>query len=209
MSFSELVKLLEQNEKIAVRYKDQKVLEVSGNNRFVKITREEGNPDAWYIRKEWLGSPQILASRIVYRLGLGERIHARKCQVARLDKATMEHFLENYHIHGVAGAKHKFGLYYKDDLIALVSFASPRNMDGRRSAELVRYCVKPYCAVRGGLDKLLNHYVREYPCDDIFTYVDLAWSNGEGFKRIGFKEEGWKKIKGWEVAKLRLSSHSV
>lgn len=205
MTLTELVKLLKQNEKVTVQYVNQNVLEISGNKRVVKVTAVKGNPEAWYIREAWLCFPQVLASKIIYQLGLNKRIHARKCEVARLDKPTMEHFLENYHMHGVAGAKHKFGLYYKDDLIALVSFATPRKMKGRRSAELVRYCVKPYYAIPGGLDKLLNHYVCEYPCDDIFTYVDLAWSNGAGFKRIGFIKEGVKKIDEREVAKLRLS----
>lgn len=203
MSFSDLVNILRQREDLTIEEIDSQTIEVSSQNRSVSISTDRTKENSWIIVEEWLNRPEILASKAINRLGLSERIHARKCVVRRLDKPVLDDFLNKNHLNGSAGSKYKFGLFYDNELMAAVSFATPRMFNGKKSAELVRYCVKSFYSIPGGLDKLLKHYVKEYPCDDIFTYVDLGWSNGQGFRNIGFQEEGTKEVKGREVLKLR------
>ncbi|WP_258541443.1 hypothetical protein [Parvicella tangerina] len=204
MSFSRLLELLAQHNELQVRQLSSSAFCVESNGKELVVSVENIQQKHWRIEEQWLKSPIILFSKILNKLGLSHRIHARKCEVHRIDKPTLETFLTQHHLYGVAGAKHKFGLFHDNELVALVSFATPRMIEGKLSAELVRYCVKSGYSIPGGLDKLLKHYTKIYPCDDIFTYVDLAWSSGIGFKKIGFQEEGTKIINKTKVLRLRL-----
>lgn len=203
MSFSDLVTILRPQDGLTIREIDSNTIEVFSSDKSIVVSVNEDKSSAWIISEEWLSRPEIIASKIVNKLGCSKRIHARKCEVRRLEKPVLDDFLSKNHINGSAGSKYKFGLYFNDELVAAVSFSTPRNFQDKRSAELVRYCVKCFYSIPGGLDKLLKHYIKTYPCDDIFTYVDLGWSNGQGFRNIGFKEEGTKEVKGREVLKLR------
>ncbi len=204
MSLEHLADLLEANEALKVTWIDTASLRIFGNDREVVITTDPSKQDAWVLDSKWLDHPEIVVSKLIHKLGLSNRIHARKCSVQRVDKSTMDQFLQEHHINGVAGAKHKFGLFYLGELVSLASFATPRVINEQKSGALVRFCVKSKCSISGGLDKLLQHYIKTYPCDDIFTYVDLSWSTGNGFKRLGFRAEGTKELNGKTMLRLRL-----
>ena len=34
---------------------------------------------------------------------------------------------------------------------------------------------------------LIKHFIKEQQPDDIVTYIDKEWSEGNGFKRLGFR----------------------
>lgn len=204
MPFERISKYLIENFDVSIQKSTDQEIIISTFENSLILSTDDSSEDVWKVDRALLSkSPMIVASKVVNKLRLSKRIHARKCEVKRIDKPTMEVFLDEHHVNGIAGAKHKFGLFLEDELVGLVSFASPRTIDGQRSAELVRYCVKSFHKIPGGLDKLLKHYCMEYPCDDIFTYVDLGWSEGSGFKKIGFEEIGEKVINERLMLKLR------
>jgi hypothetical protein len=206
MTLDPLVALLNQREGLTITVLSDHSIQVSSQQQELLLSTQTGQKNAWVIPEDWVHeTPQIVASKVINRLGLSQRIHARKCKEVRVDKPIMNAFLADHHLNGPAGAKHKFGLTYEDELVAIATFATPRILNGKKSAELVRFCIKSYCSIPGGLDKLLKHYQEQYPCDDIFTYVDLAWSSGAGFKNIGFQEEGVKEIAGKQMLRLRLT----
>ena len=203
MSLDKVVEYLQLKSELKVQRTEDRIEVTNGEHSFVVGTKDDPSVD-WVVEPSQVQeSPKIIASKLINRLGASQRIHARKCCIERIEKPVMEAFLLEHHINGSAGAKHKFGLIYEDELVALVSFATPRTIKGMRSAELVRFCVKSFYSIPGGLDKLLKHYSLTYPCDDIFTYVDAAWSSGDGFKRIGFQLEGIKEIGERKMMRLR------
>lgn len=75
-------------------------------------------------------------------------------------------------------------------LVAVATFSHPRTFLRKerphRSYELVRFCNLKNTTVVGGLDKLLKHFVREHQPDDLMTYVDLEWSTGYSYQKLGF-----------------------
>jgi hypothetical protein len=42
--------------------------------------------------------------------------------------------------------------------------------------------------VVGGLDKLINHFSKNYKSDDLVTMIDLEWSEGKSYLNLGFEE---------------------
>ena len=82
-------------------------------------------------------------------------------------------------------------------LIAVATFSNARRWikDGKeiRSYEWTRYASLPDLRVSGGMGKLLKAFIKEVEPDDIMSYADLEWSEGEVYERLGFKSEMMKE----------------
>lgn len=132
----------------------------------------------------------ILVSKVIYYIGLAERIYARKCKINKISKPVAEVFFKENHWLGATSSKVNIGCLYEGELVAVCSFAAPRNFqEDYRSGELVRFANKNGKVVVGGLDKLIKWYVKNYPVNDIMTYVDKSWGSGEAFENLGFIEK--------------------
>ena len=158
----------------------------------------------------WKKNEEIVKSRLKSILGISIRIPARLTYSVRIDKATASEFLTKNHLQGSVLSKYRFGLYLpvkyfrvlpsdyqindasKDMLVAVATFSYARifNHDEKpfRSCELIRFASLLNTTVVGGMDKLLNTFIREIKPDDIMTYVDLEWSDGASYHRLGFEE---------------------
>ncbi len=135
----------------------------------------------------WLAKPEVVISKLKSKFGLSKRIFARKTVVKKIDKKQADTFLKENHIYGTVKAKHKLGLFYEKELVAVVTFSPQRNLDVGRSVELVRFCSKNGTTIVGGLDKLITYYENEFQPDHIMTYIDKDWGSGDGFLKLGFK----------------------
>jgi len=152
--------------------------------------------DIWQHRRE-----QVKA-RISSLLGHNQTIFARDTQIVKLDKPTLESFLKQNHVMEPVSAKHKYGLMYKGILVAVASFSSPktfyREEGAFRSVELVRYASLQGVNVVGAMGKLLEHFIEQHKPDDIMTYTDREWSDGEVYEKLGFvKTEQTMPITFW------------
>ena len=82
-------------------------------------------------------------------------------------------------------------------LIAVATFSNARKWikDGKeiRSYEWTRYASLPDLRVSGGMGKLLKAFIKEVQPDDIMSYADLEWSEGEVYERLGFEAETEKE----------------
>lgn len=82
-------------------------------------------------------------------------------------------------------------------LIAVATFSNARRWikDGKeiRSYEWTRYASLPDLRVSGGMGKLLKAFIKEVEPDDIMSYADLEWSEGEVYERLGFEAEAEKE----------------
>lgn len=78
-------------------------------------------------------------------------------------------------------------------LIAVATFSNARKWikDGKeiRSYEWTRYASLPDMRVSGGMGKLLKAFIEEVQPDDIMSYADLEWSEGNVYKTLGFETE--------------------
>ncbi len=131
---------------------------------------------------EWLFNQEKIKALIRSSIGLFEKkIYARKCQVKVIDAKTYTAFLELYHLQGPVKSSLRYGLFYKDELVAVIGFGQSRFKQGE--VELHRYCVKTDYQIIGGFSKLIKHSDQH----NFISYVDLSHYSGLGYKKIGFK----------------------
>jgi len=136
---------------------------------------------------EWLYKQSIVKSRLKHILGKTPySIYARKCEVREIDSKTSSKFLEKYHIQGRDRASIQLGLFYRDRLVAVMTF-SKRRFDNKDGFELVRYCTVGNFNVLGGAGKLLKHFERNWNPTSIISYADKRWSTGGLYKALGFE----------------------
>ena len=166
--------------------------------------------DVWHNRNK-----QVKA-RILSLLGHNKTIFARDTQIIKIDKPTLESFLGENHVMDAVSAKYKYGLMYKGVLVAVASYSSPktfyRNEGEFRSVELVRYASLQGLNVVGAMGKFLEHFIEQHKPDDIMTYTDREWSDGEVYEKIGFvKTEQTAPILFWihPEEMIRYPEHKI
>lgn len=139
----------------------------------------------------WINRPNLLLNRIASLAGKAQRIYARDTVVARIDKPVAMAFQQAHHLQVALPGKYRYGLFHKGDLVAIAVFSGGRKMNNRpddyRSFELLRFCHKQGMQVVGGFSKLIDTFQQEFHPGDIMTYADKDWSNGDSYRKIGFK----------------------
>jgi hypothetical protein len=139
----------------------------------------------------WITKNEIIRQRILSHLGKFVRIHGRLCEIRRITKTQADEFLRQNHLHNSPQAKHKYGLFYKNQLVAAATFSSGRqivrNEKIYRSYELVRFANYQNYVVHGGIGKIISHFIAEQNPDDIMSYADVDWASGKSYEKLGFK----------------------
>jgi hypothetical protein len=168
---------------ISVVIKDDEIVCTHGKKKFVL-------PLNLFNRSLIRHSKEKLASVIQSKLALNRTIFARNCKVQVIDKLTAAKFLDTYHLMNSTQSAFNYGLFYKDELIAVAAFSKGRKMNrlpaDKRSFEMIRFCCKEGITVTGGLTKLVKNFCKEKNAGDVMTYVDKQLSSGESFIRAGF-----------------------
>lgn len=157
-------------------------------------------------RDVWETQPAIVKSRLRSLLGISARIPGRLTLVKPIDAALFKEFLKKNHLQDSAKCVYRYGLFLKNmpqnqpflndatiisDCVAVAGFGPVRLMPGRGehyySGELIRFSNVLNHTVVGGLDKLIQAFLREHPVQDLMTYADRDWSTGKSYERLGFK----------------------
>jgi G:T-mismatch repair DNA endonuclease (very short patch repair protein) len=137
---------------------------------------------------DWINSNKqnILKEKIKALLGVDQtKIYARKCEIKEIDSKTKNEFLNKHHIQGEDKSKVKLGLFYENELVAVMTFGKPR-FNNNYEWELIRYATKSGYQVLGGAGKLLSYFERNYTPKSIITYADRSYSQGNMYRQIGF-----------------------
>ena len=134
-------------------------------------------------------NPKKLMERLKYHGGKSYRIHGRETVVKKITKLEAIEFLEKNHGNIPLKTKYSFGLLNKrKQLVAIACFGQVIRMrNGAKSSELIRFCSLSGSRVVGGLTKLIGHFKTLHQLDELMTYCDLEWSNGENFEKLGFE----------------------
>lgn len=93
--------------------------------------------------------------------------------------------------------------------MAVAGFSGPRTWKkgdaAIRSYEWVRYASLEGLGVDGGMGKLLKAFINEVHPDDVMSYADASWSDGDVYRKLGFEEEEAKVFPdGRKSLKFRL-----
>ena len=124
-------------------------------------------------------------SMINSKLGLNNKIFARKCIIKELKSKETEDFLNKNHLQGFCQAKINVGLFYKDELVSLMTFSKPR-FNKKYEYELIRFASKRNYTVIGGASKLWKYFVNKYNPKSVITYANRRFSNGDLYYKLGF-----------------------
>ena len=132
---------------------------------------------------EWINKQNICASIIKSSLGIYDKVvYARNCAIKYISSDDYRNFLDENHLQGNTNSSIRYGLYYQDELVAVIGFGKSRFKSGEM--ELHRFCCKLNYHIPGAFSKLIKH-------SNIFnfiTYVDLAHFTGDRYKKLGFEE---------------------
>ena len=138
---------------------------------------------------EWISKQEIVKSRLKNILGIYDKtIYARNCEVKEIDKKLSKEFQRENHIQGEINAKIHIGIFFKNELVSVMSFSKPR-FSKKYEYEMIRFCSKLNYHVIGAAGKLLKYFEEKYQPKSIVSYADRRWSTGNLYKKLGFKLE--------------------
>lgn len=134
---------------------------------------------------DWCNKQDIVKSRISNLLHVSNRIYARKCVIKSVNSHQANTFLQDNHIQGKCRSQYKYGLYYGDELVSLMTFGKSRFAD---EFELIRFCNKLNTTVVGGASKLFSHFINNNNnINSVVSYADRSWSFGNLYEQLGFE----------------------
>ncbi|MDE5889115.1 MAG: hypothetical protein K2H20_03750, partial [Bacilli bacterium] len=155
------------------------------------LCKEKGIRLIHIFEDEWIYKQEIVKSRLKSILGIKERcIRASKCEIREVSSKESKAFLDENHLQGNVNSKFRYGLYYKDELVSLMTFGGLRknlNSKAQEGAfELLRFVNKLNTTVYGGASNLLKYFIKKVNPKSIISYADKRWSDGNLYKKLGF-----------------------
>jgi hypothetical protein len=135
---------------------------------------------------EWYEKQQIVQSIINSALGRNQKIHARKCQICKIDSDVCARFLDQNHIQGHVNSKINYGLYYQNQLVSAMTFAESR-YNKKYQWEMLRFSNKTNINVAGGAARLFKTFVKNIKPQSVISYCDQRVFTGTVYQKLGFK----------------------
>jgi len=111
------------------------------------------------------------------------KIDSEKCELREVDHGLTEKFLLKYHLEGPDKPTYRYGLYYKNRLISIMTFEKCKT-DGV-------YIYSRYCSINGvevinGDNKIMEHFKNQIKPQKIIARVCRRWNNGNHYEKLGF-----------------------
>jgi len=135
---------------------------------------------------EWTNRRTQVESKIKSLLGIDDRgvVYGRNCKVKEVSKKEKLSFLNDNHIQGDGPSSIELGLFNDDNLVAVMIFKK----DSSYNFTLNRYATSK--RVIGGFSKLLSHFKNNTKWNEILSFADLRWSDGNLYKTTGWGLDG-------------------
>jgi hypothetical protein len=145
-----------------------------------------------FFEDEILLKTNIVLSKISSKLKLNKTIFARKCILREITKKESKLFLNQNHLQGDTIDKIRYGLFFNEELVSVITFGKKRKSLGKKQTndseyELVRFCNKNFTNVVGGFSKLLKFFVNNFNPTKIETFADCRWSGLNLEKTVYYK----------------------
>lgn len=133
---------------------------------------------------EWIEKNEICKSIIKSNLKLNDVIYARKTKVKLVNDVDKISFLNENHIQGNCVSSVNLGLYYENQLVAIMTFNEP-TFDEKYDWEMIRFCNKLGINVVGGANKLFKFFQKNYS-GTIISYSDKRLFDGKIYEKLEF-----------------------
>lgn len=171
--------------------------ELSGKDKNYHLEKTNRAKSAGYklihiFSDEWIYKQNIVKSKLNYLLNsITQKIYARNCTIKEINSKECNTFLNKYHLQGSGRSNLRYGLFYNNELISVITF-SKTNISRKQNKniwELNRFCTKNNIIIIGGFSKLFKQVIKINNIDKIISYVDKRWSNENNiYNKIGFKK---------------------
>jgi len=135
---------------------------------------------------EWLYKRGVVKSVILNKLGLSDRLMARKCDIIDVDRTVCKQFYDDYHLQGYRSALVNLALSNDNNIVAMMSFSRHRKFE----FEIIRYACIAGCAIAGGPSRLFSAFIRRYNPVSVISYADRRYSSGRMYFNLGFRLDG-------------------
>lgn len=136
-------------------------------------------------------------NKVILMFKSTKKFRASSCVIKNVDKEITDEFLNTNHLQNTCtGQTISLGLYYKDELMELITFGKPR-YNNNYEWELLRLCTKSGYLVYGGATKLFNFFVSQYRPSSIISYCNNSKFSGDVYKVLGFTKKSASPSKHW------------
>jgi L-amino acid N-acyltransferase YncA len=118
------------------------------------------------------------------------RVYARKCEIKEVSKKETYDFLEKTHIQGKTNVDISFGIYFKDDLLGIMTGSKHHRQGYGSTLVLNRLAFKDDVQVVGGSSKLLKaliEYGKTNKYRELISWSDSRISQGNVYEKLGFE----------------------
>ena len=132
---------------------------------------------------EWEYNKNLIKDKLLYIFGLSiaTKAYARSTILSIVDQNECKEFLNKNHIQGSGNGSIRIGLYQDDILISCMVFRRFKD----DFFEITRFASSN--TVVGGFSKLLTYFKRNYDWNEIYTFADRRWSEGDLYIKTGFE----------------------
>lgn len=138
---------------------------------------------------EWVHKKSIIKSIILNKLKKNKIHYARNTEIQLVSNTDKESFLIQNHLQGNSNSSINIGLYYKNELIQIMTFSKSR-FNNKYEYELTRFCNKINYSVIGGANKLFNYFIKTYSPKSIISYSDMRYFTGKFYTSLKFNYIG-------------------
>jgi len=147
---------------------------------------------------DWYGKKDIVKSIIKNVLGKTDvKVYGRKTSVKEISKKEASTFLSDNHLQGNSVDNVRLGLFYKNELISVMTFSKLRKAVGLQakegSFEITRFCNKLNTSVIGGASKLFKFFIANYEPNYILSFASRDWSDGKLYENLGMTFSGFTR----------------
>lgn len=154
---------------------------------------EDKNIDLFTIfSDEWDNHKDVWKNKIKAKLKIyDKKIRASYGKIKKIDISQAKNILNEHHVQGFKSSGIYYGLEYKGDIVAVMCFSKYSDTRKKKrpdnTYELTRYVT--ICNVPYGASRLLNAFIKEYNPAMIISYSNNSYSNGDMYRKLGFKFE--------------------
>jgi very-short-patch-repair endonuclease len=185
--------IVTEDKKIAIEYNGLYWhSEVHKDNNFHFEKTQTANKHGYRLihvfEHEWENKKDQVKSYLRSALGMNTvRLFARKCKLVITEKDNQVlDFIDKHHIQGKAKSILEVSLYHDNQLVAVASFGRHHRDAGK--IVLNRFVCLPDVTVVGGLSRI-SKAASLYFKQDIISWCDLRWSEGNGYLKAGWEQE--------------------
>lgn len=137
-----------------------------------------------------------------------KKVYARNCTIRQISNKESSALNNSNHFQNHRDARLTYGLFYKNELIQLMSFSKHKKYEW----EIIRSCSKANYLVVGGVSRLFTQFIRDNNPNQIFSYCDFNKFTGISYEKLGMKFIGntvpdMKYIIGGQVVNRQPSNY--